>query len=110
MGFLPDNMNIGDLLQSAQKMQADLLQAKEELKKKEVETSSGGGVVTALVRGDGTLASIKLDPVVVDARDIAMLQDLIVAAVNEGVRKSQDLMKDELKKLTGGIPIPGLTA
>ena len=109
MGMFPGNLNIGELLETAQKMQTDLLHAKEELRKKEVESSSGGGVVTARVRGDGTLAALKLDPVAVDPRDITMLEDLIVAAVNEGIRRSQELMKDEMQKLTGGFPIPGLT-
>ena len=98
----------GDMLKQAQKLQADMLKMQEEAGKKTVEAAAGGGMVTAVVNGKQQLVSIRLEKEVVDPEDVEMLQDLIVAAVNEGIKKSQALVAGEMGKLTGGMKIPGL--
>ena len=80
----------------------------EELKERTVEASAGGGVIEVTVSGKQELLDIKLKPEVVDPEDIEMLQDLILAAVNEGLKKSQEMVAAEMSKLTGGLNIPGL--
>jgi DNA-binding YbaB/EbfC family protein len=80
----------------------------EELKERTVEASAGGGVVEVTVSGKQELLAIKIKPEVVDPEDIEMLQDLVLAAVNEGLRKSQEMVADEMAKITGGLNIPGL--
>lgn len=100
--------NIGKIMKQAQQMQARMVQAQEELEKKTVEATSGGGMVTAVVNGKYELVSLKIEKEVVDPEDIEMLQDLIVAAINEGVRKAQDMAREEMSKITGGLNIPGL--
>lgn len=89
-------------------MQRDMAKMQEELKDKEVEASAGGGAVTVKVTGKQELISITISPEVVDADDIEMLQDLVLAAVNEGLNQSRELAKQEMLKITGGIEIPGL--
>lgn len=103
---MPENFQ--EMLSKAQEMQSKLAQIKEEAEQKEVETSAGGGMVTVSVNGAQKLTKLTIDPSVVDPNDIEMLQDLVLAAVNEGVRKSRELVSEEIKKLTGGLPIPGL--
>ncbi len=100
--------NLGDLLQQAQQMQQNFAKVKEELEQREVEATVGGGMVKVRMTGAQLLKDITIDQTVIDAKDREMLQDLVRAAVNEAVRKSQSLMKEELGKLTGGLPIPGL--
>ncbi len=100
---------LGDIMKQAQKMQQELLRIQEELATKTVEASSGGGMVTVVVSGRLELMSIKIEKDVVDPTDIEMLQDLVLAAVNEGIAKAQEMTKDEMSKVTGGLPIPGLT-
>ena len=100
--------NIQELMEQAKKMQEGFTATYAELEKKEVEASSGGGMVCAKVNGTGLLTGIVIDRTVVDPNDIQMLQDLVLAAVNEAIRKSKQEMKEEMSKLTGGIPIPGL--
>jgi DNA-binding YbaB/EbfC family protein len=100
---------LGDIMKQAQKMQQDLLRIQEELATKTVDASSGGGMVTVVVSGRLELTSIKIEKDVVDPGDIEMLQDLVLAAVNEGIAKAQEMTKDEMAKVTGGLPIPGLT-
>jgi DNA-binding YbaB/EbfC family protein len=100
---------LGDLMKQAQKMQQELLRIQEELATRTVEASSGGGMVTVVINGRLELTSIKIEKDVVDPNDIEMLQDLILAAVNEGIAKAQEMTKDEMAKVTGGLPIPGLT-
>jgi DNA-binding YbaB/EbfC family protein len=75
---------------------------------KTVEGSSGGGMVNIVMNGKQEILSVRIDPEVVNREDIEMLQDLIVAAVNEAIRKSQEMMQEEMKKITGGLSIPGL--
>jgi hypothetical protein len=100
---------LGDIMKQAQKMQQELLRIQEELATKTVEATSGGGMVTVVVSGRLELVSIKIEKDVVDPGDIEMLQDLVLAAVNEGIAKAQDMTKSEMAKVTGGLPIPGLT-
>lgn len=102
--------NLGNIMRQAQKMQEKLAEIQKELANKTVEASSGGGMVTAVVNGNQELISIKIDPSVVDPKDIDMLQDLVVAAVNEANRRSKQMMSEEMSKLTAGLGInmPGL--
>jgi DNA-binding YbaB/EbfC family protein len=101
--------NIGSIMKQAQKMQAQMAKVQEELAQKTVEASAGGGMVTVVVTGKQEILSITIEPEVIDASDKEMLQDLVVAAVNEGLRKSQEMVAEEMKKITGGLQIPGLT-
>lgn len=91
-----------------QKMQEEMARVEAELKEKTVEASVGGGVVSVVVSGSKEIKSITLKPEVVDPEDIDMLQDLILAAVNEGLRKAEELAANEMKKVTGNIKMPGL--
>ena len=95
-------------MKQAQQMQAKMMRVQEELEIKTVEATSGGGMVTAIVNGKHELMSLKIEKDVVDPEDIEMLQDLVVAAVNEGVRKAQEMAQEEMSKITGGLNIPGL--
>ncbi len=99
---------MGDLMRQAQVLQDRMAKLQEEVAKKTVEASSGGGMVTVRVSGKQALLSMTIDPEVIRSGDVEMLQDLIVAAVNEGLRKSQELMASEMKGMTGGFQIPGL--
>ncbi|HIJ59620.1 MAG TPA: YbaB/EbfC family nucleoid-associated protein [Nitrospirae bacterium] len=99
---------LGDIMREAQKLQGEMQKVQEEAKKKTIEASSGGGMVTVVVNGGGELLSIKLEKDVVNPDDIEMLQDLIVAAVNEGLRRSQEMVNESMSKLTMGMQIPGL--
>jgi len=100
--------NFGNILKQAQQMQARMLKLQEELAAKTVEASSGGGMVTAVVNGKHELLSLKIEKDVVNPEDIEMLQDLIVAAVNEAIRKATEMAQAEMSKITGGMNIPGL--
>ena len=104
--MMPQNMN--NMLKQAQKMQQDMLKAQQEIEEKEIEASSGGGAVSVKVSGKKELLSINLSPEVVNPDDIEMLEDLILAAVNEGMRKADEESAKEMSKLTGGMNIPGL--
>ena len=95
-------------MKQAQKMQKRMVEMQEEMTNRTVEASVGGGMVAAVANGSGELVSIKLSPEVVDPDDIEMLEDLIVAAVSEAHHKSQELMSEEMSKLTGGVKIPGM--
>ena len=101
-------MNMNNLMKQAQQMQKRMVQMLEEMPNRTVEASVGGGMVAAVANGSGELVSIKLSPEVVDPDDIEMLEDLIVAAVSEAHHKSQELMNEEMSKLTGGVKIPGM--
>jgi len=100
---------IQDLMKQAQRMQQEMMRIQGELATKTVEASSGGGMVTVVVNGKQELVSIAVEPSVVDPDDVDMLQDLIMAAVNEGLAKSQEMVKEEMAKVTGGLSIPGLS-
>ena len=101
-------MNMNNLMKQAQKMQKRMVEMQEEMTNRTVEASVGGGMVAAVANGSGELVSIKISPEVVDPDDIEMLEDLIVAAVSEAHHKSQELMNEEMSKLTGGVKIPGM--
>lgn len=95
-------------MKQAQQMQKRMLEIREELANQTIEATVGGDMVTAVVNGQQELVSIRITPEVVDPDDTEMLEDLVVAAVNEALQKSQDLMSEEMSKLTGGLNIPGL--
>jgi hypothetical protein len=99
---------LGNILKQAQQMHAKISQLQEEMAEKTIEVSSGGGMVNIVMNGKQQVVTIRIDPEVVNREDIEMLQDLIVAAVNEAIRKSQEMMAEEMKKITGGLSIPGL--
>jgi DNA-binding YbaB/EbfC family protein len=101
---------IGDLMRQAQKLQTQMAKVQEELAERTVEGSAGGGMVTVIASGKQEVVSVAIDPEVVDPNDIEMLQDLVVAAVNDALRKAQEMVTSEMGKLTGGlgINIPGL--
>jgi nucleoid-associated protein EbfC len=101
--------NLGDIMKQAQQLQTKLTRIQEEAAGKTVEASAGGNMVTAVVSGRLEVVSLRIDPSVLSGGDTEMLQDLVVAAVNEGLRKAQKMMADEMGKLTGGLKIPGLT-
>jgi DNA-binding YbaB/EbfC family protein len=99
---------LGNILKQAQEMHSKIAQLQEEMANKTVEASAGGGMVTLVMNGKQQVLSICIDPEVVNREDVDMLQDLISAAVNEAIRKSQEMMTEEMKKITGGLSIPGL--
>ncbi|MGC8490138.1 MAG: YbaB/EbfC family nucleoid-associated protein [Syntrophobacteraceae bacterium] len=95
-------------MQQVKALQEKMTRMQEELALKKVEASSGGGMVTVEVNGKQEVLSVKIDRQVVDPEDIEMLQDLIVAAVNDGLRRAQEMAASEMGKLAGGLNIPGL--
>lgn len=99
---------LGDLMRQAQKLQEEMMKTQEEAKKKTAEATSGGGMVTVVASGSGEIVSIKIEKDVVNPEDVDMLQDLILAASNEALRRAQEMVSDEMSKLTGGMQIPGL--
>jgi DNA-binding YbaB/EbfC family protein len=102
---MPD---INGLMQAAQRMQEDLQRAQRDLETKQVEATAGGGMVTAVVNGRLDLVTIKIDATVVDPKDVGMLQDLVLAAVNQALTKAKAMAQEELAKATGGLSIPGM--
>ncbi len=106
--FNPGGGSMNKMIKQAKKVQEQIAKMQEDLKEREIEASAGGGVVSVIVNGKQELKSIKINPEAVDPEDVEMLEDLIVAAVNEGVRKSQDMVSTEMAKITGGLNIPGL--
>lgn len=108
--MLGNKRMMGDLLRQAQALQDRMAKLQEEVGRKTVEGSAGGGMVTVVANGRQEVLSIKLDPEIVKAQDQEMLQDLIVAGVNDALKKAQTMMADEMKSVTGGLGlnIPGL--
>ena len=98
-----------NLMRQAQELQAKLAKAQEELAEAKIEASSGGGAVTVTVNGQQQILSVKISPEAIDPGDVEMLEDLVLAAVNEALTKSQELAAKRMGKLTGGLNIPGLT-
>jgi DNA-binding YbaB/EbfC family protein len=98
--------NFQQILQLGQQVQARLSQLQSELGQKTVSCSSGGGMVTATADGRGQIRSIRIDPSVVQAGDVEMLEDLVVAAVSEAQTRAQKMYEDEMRKLSGGLPMP----
>lgn len=101
-------MNVNNIMKQAQKMQAKMAQVQEELKDETVEASAGGGTVKAVVSGDVQVRSVEIDPAAVDPDDVELLQDMVTAAVNEGIRAAQELAARKMQDATGGLNIPGL--
>lgn len=101
--------NFGNIMKQAKKMQERMVELQEELATKSVEATAGGGMVSVTVNGKFEILSLKIEKEVVNPDDVEMLQDLIVAAVNEGIRKAQEMAASEMGKITGGMQIPGLT-
>ena len=99
---------MGNLFKQAQQMQQKMAKLQDELGQRTVEASVGGGMVTVTVNGKNEVLSLKIEPQVVDPDDVEMLEDLVLAGVNEALRKSQEMISDEMSKLTGGMKIPGL--
>ena len=98
----------GNIMKEAQKLQAQMAALQEEVGKRKVEATAGGGMVTVEANGKQEITSVKIDPEVVNKDDVQMLEDLVLAASNEALRKSRELVQQELGKLTGGLKIPGL--
>jgi DNA-binding YbaB/EbfC family protein len=100
--------NFGNIMKQAQKMQAEMARVQEELKDERVEASVGGGMVKVVMTGDMSVESVTIDPEAVDPDDVAMLQDMVTAAVNEAVRMAQDVSEQKMAQVTGGMNMPGL--
>jgi DNA-binding YbaB/EbfC family protein len=99
---------MGNIMKQAQQMQQKIMKLQEELAQRTVEASVGGGMVTVTVNGKSEVLRIKIEPQAVDPDDVEMLEDLVVAGVNEALRKAQEMVAEEMSKLTGGLKIPGL--
>ncbi len=99
---------MGNMMKQAQKLQAKMMKMQEELSEKTVEAASGGGMVKVVANGKQQVVSITIEKEVVDPEDVDMLQDLILAAINDALTKSQEMVSSEMGKLTGGLNIPGL--
>lgn len=99
----------GNMMKEAQKLQARLEALREEAAKKKVEATAGGGMVTVEASGNQEIVSIKIDREVINPEDAQMLEDLVLAACNEALRKSREMVQAEMGKITGGLRIPGLT-
>ena len=97
-----------NMMKQAQQLQAKMMRMQEEVGNRTVESSAGGGMVKVLANGRQQVLSVTIDPEVVDPGDVEMLQDLVVAAVNDAMGKAQEMMAAEMGKLTGGLKIPGL--
>ncbi len=100
--------DMSGLFQQAQKMQRDLRTLKEDLRKRTVSGEAGGGMVKVFVNGQQEVLKIELDPSTVDPDDVDMLEDLILVAVKEGIKKSKELEEEEMSRVTGGLNLPGM--
>jgi nucleoid-associated protein EbfC len=100
--------NMGQIMKQAQKFQTKMAKMQEELSDRTVEASAGGGMVTVVANGGQDVLSIRIDPEVVDPNDVEMLQDLIMAAVNDALNKAKAMMNEEMGQLTKGMNIPGM--
>jgi nucleoid-associated protein EbfC len=105
---MANQKQMNQMMRQVQQMQADMEAAQRELAQDTVEGSAGGGVVTAVVTGAGELRSVSIEPDVVDPNDVEMLEDLVVAAVTDGLRKAQELQAERLGGLAGGLDVGGL--
>ncbi len=100
--------NMNNMLKQAQKMQKQMQEMQAEVEEREVEASAGGGAVTVKMTGKKEIVNININPEVVDPDDVEMLQDLIMAAVNEAIRSAEEMVSKEMSKITGNMNIPGL--
>ena len=101
-------MDMNQMMQQAQQMQLELARAQEEIKGMTYTATSGGGMVSATALGDGSVQSIEIDPEVVDPDDVETLSDILVAAVNEAIKKVNETNSDEMGKITGSLGMPGI--
>jgi nucleoid-associated protein EbfC len=99
-------MNIQQLLQMGQKMQAQMSQVQEDLNQQEITASAGGGMVTVTVDGKGQVKAVSIDPTVVDPGDVEMLEDLVLAALSEAQNQARESYEQEMQKVAGGLPFP----
>jgi hypothetical protein len=99
---------MNEIMRQAQQLQKKISQVQEEMANKTVEASAGGGMVTVTANGSREIVNVQIDPSVVDPEDVGMLQDLVVAAANEALKKAQSMMEEEMSKVTGGMKIPGM--
>jgi nucleoid-associated protein EbfC len=99
---------MGNMMKQAQKLQAKMLKMQEEMAEKTITATAGGGMVTVVANGKQQVVSLKIEKEVVDPDDVEMLQDLVLAAINDALAKSQEMVSGEMSKLTGGMNIPGL--
>lgn len=102
------NKNVNSVIKQAQKMQEEMEKIQGELEVKEVSASAGGGMIDVTVNGKKEIVSIKIKPDVVDPEDVETLEDLVMVAVNEAIKKADDMMTEGMSAITGGINIPGL--
>ena len=106
VGGGPSNMQ--SMIKQAQKMQEDMAAKQAELEEREYDVAAGGGVINVKINGKKEILSVKIDPEVVDPDDVETLEDLIVAAVNEAIKKVEAISADEMQKITGTMSIPGM--
>ena len=107
-GFPGAGGNMNNMMKQMQKMQKKMEEVQAAVDATELEATAGGGAIKVLVNGKKEVLDIQIDPSVVDPEDVEMLQDLVIAAVNEGLRKAEDFAANEMKKVTGGMNIPGM--
>lgn len=100
--------NMQAMMKKVQKMQSDMVKMQEEMKSCTVETSVGGGAVTVVVNGKKELKSIKINPTAVDPEDVEMLEDMILTAINDGMKQIDEMTEKEMSKVTGGMKLPGM--
>ncbi|HBX22906.1 MAG TPA: nucleoid-associated protein, YbaB/EbfC family [Desulfotomaculum sp.] len=100
--------NMAKMMKQVQKMQSDMLKLQEELGERTVESTAGGGVVKVVANGRQEVVSLEIKPEAVDPEDVEMLQDLVLTAVNDALKKAQEMMSSEMGKLTGGMNLPGM--
>ena len=100
--------DLGGLLKQAQKMQREMARIQDDLKERVVEANAGGGMVKVVVNGAQEIVSVKIDPEVIDPGDKEMLEDLVLAAVTQGLQKAKTMADEEMAKITGGMKLPGM--
>ena len=100
--------NMQGMMKKVQKMQKEMKKLQDDLKKRTVEATVGGGVLTIVMNGEKNVESVRIDPSIIDPEDAEMLEDLMVAAVNEANKKVDDMMAQEMSKITGGMHLPGM--
>lgn len=106
--FNPGMANMQGMMKKVQKMQQDMLKMQEELKNRTVEATAGGGAVTVVVTGRKTVEKVTIAPSAVDPEDVEMLEDLVITAINEAMRKVDEMTEKEMGKITGGMKLPGM--
>ena len=106
MGNMGNMGNMSGMMKKVQKLQTEMQKMQEELKKRTIEVSAGGGAVKVVMNGEKQVQGLTIDPAAVDPEDVEMLQDLISAAFNEALKKVDDMMASEMGKLTGGLGLP----